>query len=224
MRKIKQGAITVARPCNAAWEQMQPEEQGRFCLQCQKTVVDFTGMTDAALFDFMVKNNGAPLCGRYTASQLNRPLSAPSARSSFFPATVFSFLLGLFVPAVKAVAAVPISWVIEHKSKAAVDSLPAVGDSLYFTVTGQILDDARRPIPGATVHLKGKNLQTISDSDGRFELSFPARSKEKDLALVIQCIGFSTQQKILQKRNNNKGYKPLHITLEQLIAGDSSFW
>jgi hypothetical protein len=224
MRKIKQRTITVARPCNAAWEQMQREEQGRFCLQCQKTVVDFTGMTDAALFDFMVKNNGAPLCGRYTASQLNRPLSVPSARSSFFPATIFSFLLGLFVPAVKAVAAVPISWVIEDKGKAAVDSLPATDDSLYFAVTGLIVDEARRPIPGATVQLKGKQLQTVSDGDGRFELRFPERFKEKDLTLVIRSIGFLTQQKVLQKRNNNKGYKPLNITLDQLIAGDSSFW
>lgn len=221
MRKIKQCTITVPKPCTAEWEQMQPEEQGRFCLQCQKTVVDFTGMTDAAVFDFMEKNNGAPLCGRYTASQLNRPFNAPAARSSFFPVAIFSFLLGLFVPAVKAVAAVPISWVIEDKTKVAVDSLPATDDSLSLKVTGRIVDEAGEPIPGATIHLKGMQQQTRSDANGRFEIQLPERVKDKNLTLIIQSLGFRTQEKILQRRNNNKGYKQVNIIMDSLILGDS---
>jgi hypothetical protein len=44
--------IQIPTPCGENWERMDRGEQGRFCQHCQKTVVDFTGMTDAEVLGY----------------------------------------------------------------------------------------------------------------------------------------------------------------------------
>lgn len=58
---------------------MQPEGNGRHCDSCCKTVVDFTGMSDAGILDYFKQHSG--ICGRFTSGQLNRDLSIQSVKS-----------------------------------------------------------------------------------------------------------------------------------------------
>jgi len=62
--------ITIPEPCSEAWNEMQPVDSGRHCDNCQKTVVDFTRMTDAALLEY-VQWNGLD-CGMFRNEQLDR--------------------------------------------------------------------------------------------------------------------------------------------------------
>ena len=57
---------------------MLPAERGRHCQLCCKTVVDFTGMSDAEVFRYFKENAGARVCGRLMPDQLGRQL-APAA-------------------------------------------------------------------------------------------------------------------------------------------------
>jgi hypothetical protein len=68
--------ITVPKPCHENWDAMTPEQKGRFCGVCSKTVVDFTLMTDGQILD-AIKNNKGNACGRFTSDQLNRTLVEP---------------------------------------------------------------------------------------------------------------------------------------------------
>jgi hypothetical protein len=52
---------------------MTPENKGRFCASCAKSVVDFSLMTDNEVLAHLSKNTGN-LCGRFDAEQLQRPL------------------------------------------------------------------------------------------------------------------------------------------------------
>jgi len=52
---------------------MQPAEKGRHCAACQKTVVDFTAMSDTEIIRYM-SQAGHNVCGRLTSHQINRPL------------------------------------------------------------------------------------------------------------------------------------------------------
>ena len=38
--------IEIPEPCHADWDAMRPEAQGKFCLECRKTVHDLSSMTD----------------------------------------------------------------------------------------------------------------------------------------------------------------------------------
>lgn len=65
--------VRISDPCQEDWNKMQPEEQGRFCNSCSKSVIDFTGKTDAEISDILLRNNS--VCGRFRKTQLNRPLN-----------------------------------------------------------------------------------------------------------------------------------------------------
>lgn len=38
--------ISIPDPCNQNWNQMLPNEKGRYCDTCKLTVVDFTKMSN----------------------------------------------------------------------------------------------------------------------------------------------------------------------------------
>jgi hypothetical protein len=62
--------ITISKPCLENWATMIPNEKGKHCLVCQKTVVDFTSMTDAQIIDYFQNYKGST-CGRFYETQLD---------------------------------------------------------------------------------------------------------------------------------------------------------
>jgi len=72
MRK-KTFQITIPEPCDQKWEDMTPQSKGRFCGQCTKTIVDFSGKTDREIAATLKASEGQ-LCGRFTNDQLNRDI------------------------------------------------------------------------------------------------------------------------------------------------------
>ena len=63
--------VSINKPCHENWDAMTPNEQGSFCLACQKTVVDFSNKTTAEIKSFF--NSIATtekVCGRFKEDQL----------------------------------------------------------------------------------------------------------------------------------------------------------
>ena len=48
----KKIVLQIQEPCHEDWHKMLPEEKGRFCMACQKKVIDFTGYTDRQVATF----------------------------------------------------------------------------------------------------------------------------------------------------------------------------
>lgn len=63
--------ITIPKPCHEDWDKMVPDQTGRFCNSCAKSVVDFTGMKTAEIQDYFIKNQGRKVCGRFKTEQLD---------------------------------------------------------------------------------------------------------------------------------------------------------
>ena len=51
---------------------MIPNDGGRYCNSCAKTVIDFTLMEDKEVQDFFLAQNNQPVCGRFKNNQLHR--------------------------------------------------------------------------------------------------------------------------------------------------------
>jgi hypothetical protein len=66
--------LQIPTTCHENWDTMRPEEKGRFCAACSKTVIDFTYLTDQELIAHLAKA-GQNTCGRLATDQLNRGLS-----------------------------------------------------------------------------------------------------------------------------------------------------
>ncbi len=79
--------VTVPEPCHEKWDEMTPQDKGRFCKACSKVVVDFTLMTNSEIFRFFDDVSHSKVCGRFNSYQLNRQLDAKDIspeRPSFF--------------------------------------------------------------------------------------------------------------------------------------------
>lgn len=61
--------ITIPKPCHENWNKMTPVERGRHCMVCQKTVKDFTEMSNEAILKTL-KDTSEEVCGRILVSQL----------------------------------------------------------------------------------------------------------------------------------------------------------
>ncbi len=96
MSKALPLSIRIPSPCSQPWEEMEARESGRFCSHCQKTVVDFTGWTDAALYRFFSENKGK-VCGRFLSTQMARPMGIPYQPHSRLYHLVVSFGFTLLV-------------------------------------------------------------------------------------------------------------------------------
>jgi len=64
--------IAVPKPCHEDWETMTPNQQGRHCTACAKTVVDFTLLSDEQVQQFFLHQKEGKVCGRFKQEQLHR--------------------------------------------------------------------------------------------------------------------------------------------------------
>lgn len=90
--------ITIPEPCHENWNKMTPKDNGRFCLSCSKTVVDFTTKLPEEIQHFFAQNQNQNICGRFKKSQLDTiTIQIPS--QVLYTQTHYHkmFLLALFI-------------------------------------------------------------------------------------------------------------------------------
>lgn len=73
--------ITIPKPCYENWTIMTPEEKGRFCQVCSKSVKDFTNASDLEIVNDL--SGTSNICGNFRADQLDRNLSHSFINSLF---------------------------------------------------------------------------------------------------------------------------------------------
>ncbi|MFT3678831.1 MAG: hypothetical protein QM791_01075 [Ferruginibacter sp.] len=64
--------ISIPKPCHEDWDKMTPNQQGRHCTACAKTVTDFTTMSDEEVKLFFINRTEEKTCGRFRTDQLQR--------------------------------------------------------------------------------------------------------------------------------------------------------
>lgn len=64
--------ITIPTPCHEDWNKMTPDNTGRHCNACSKSVIDFTVMSDEEVkYFFLNKKEDEKVCGRFKQTQLH---------------------------------------------------------------------------------------------------------------------------------------------------------
>lgn len=169
MRKPKSIQISVPHPCSQNWEEMTPQEQGRFCAHCQKTVIDFTTWSDQALYNFFSKNTEG-VCGRFHSSQTERPIHIPyQPHSRLYRITIALGLTLIFTQAPRAFAQ-NMSPKIEQS---AASMLPNRRDTLSGEIAGLILNPQRQPLTGVLVNVSQHGIfkgSAHTDSTGCYKV------------------------------------------------------
>ena len=185
--------LSIAKPCSANWQEFIPDGNGRVCESCNKTVVDFTRMTDDEIIYFF-KNKSSSTCGRFHSGQL-KLYTAPS-EVKIKPGFVFlkaGFLGLLFLLVNKPVAAQSNTErhaieIRDRKSNRLSENNSISDSKIRGTVTSE---EDGSPIAGVNVIWKGSTFGTTTDSDGHFE--FPQPLSAGDI-LQFSFIGLITEE------------------------------
>ncbi len=64
--------ITIPEPCRQSWDKMTPDDTGRYCHSCKKSVIDFTSKTDEEITQYILDHANGTLCGRFKYTQVQR--------------------------------------------------------------------------------------------------------------------------------------------------------
>lgn len=76
MKKQRAVLIQIPEPCRVPWQEMrQVDEYRHHCASCATVVTDFSDMSDLEIAAFIQANAGKKMCGKFNASQLNRPVA-----------------------------------------------------------------------------------------------------------------------------------------------------
>ena len=79
MQAYNHPIIIIPEPCNESWDKMTPVNngptgQGRHCSSCEKTVVDFTTMSNDEILGYLSRRNNERVCGRFKTEQVRQPV------------------------------------------------------------------------------------------------------------------------------------------------------
>jgi hypothetical protein len=84
--------IYIPNPCSENWNEMNPEEKGRFCSVCSKCVIDFTEKNASEIEQIITEKSDESVCGRFYNHQLNNDDSKTSSlKERFFRYVPASF-------------------------------------------------------------------------------------------------------------------------------------
>lgn len=208
--------LSIPKPCNEGWENMLPEEKGRFCLTCQKSVIDFSNLSNNQIASILSENSGR-VCGRFTINQLNKNIVIENNSQQNKLLKAASFLIPLFVST--NVQAIPNLNTIETVQfpnfEESLDVFPLSDSTRLLTIivkdeqTGELL-------PFVSIFIDNVSKAT-TDIDGKAQLLIHFTDKKIEInsvgykSILINVESISASDKILEVSMNND---------EILIEGD----
>jgi hypothetical protein len=188
LKKISSIQINIPKPCNQEWNEMAPTGEGRFCLHCQKNVIDFTSYSDSALYDFFSKNDRHKVCGRFLLTQVNRSVHVPYQPQSKLYRIAIVLGLTLMFTQVPAQAKLKPPFTVQ------------IAQTTEFTgIEGQVLDNNQKPIVQAVVQAIAGNIVkggAVTDINGNYEIELPAGSYYVE-AMAMNYVNSTINQVII---------------------------
>ncbi len=192
--------IQIPEPCNENWNEMNPQEKGRFCGSCQKVVIDFTTMSDSEIVNHF-KNYKGNTCGRFYETQLNTNLVSLKPQKYFFWSKLIaaSFTLFFFSQQSYSQNANLKTEVIEsNQSDKNEDNLNETSTNDYFKIKGKIIDSSKNSISDALVSINGTSHSILTDTNGNFEFSIAKTEIQNQDSTVLQVQKFGYTNLSLQ--------------------------
>ncbi len=193
--------LKIENPCSADWSEMSATEKGRFCTQCEKTVIDFTKFSDDAVIKLLEQNKGS-MCGRLHNSQLERYLvKTQTQKQNPYSARFIAGLLLFAVPetffaqkpefiTITSPTDEGKKVVSPEKENSLTEQKFQEDNSVNNIIFGKVVL-GNEEIVGATVMIRQTTIATITDLSGRFHLKIPAYFLEKDkVNLAVDYLGY----------------------------------
>lgn len=194
---------------------MTPNEQGRFCDHCAKSVIDFTKFSDAELAKKFASNSDR-LCGRFDKNQLNRVLESKKRKPYFSPS---KYLAGLFLLSASKSALAKEAIILTQKTiitdnfHNGSNESHAVHpkDSLRKVIEGTVYDDeSGETVPAAILKIRNTSVTVYSDIDGKYFITIPDSIVTQFVEIEIETMDGAEGDAIVD-RTKNTSHIDLHV-------------
>jgi hypothetical protein len=202
--------VAIPEPCHENWQQLTHGEQGRHCLSCQKTVVDFTLMSDQEILNYISRASSS-VCGRFNNDQLNKTYAEKKIKPSFTFRYAWNMITAAFLltgsvataqlkKTLKKKTAIKSTWEFKLETGQQFTTLGFVVSAQersrivdpLLKMYGLIRDISTwKPISAASVRLKGVKAGVEAGKDGHFE--FPIIDLGGKVTLEVTAKGYVTQ-------------------------------
>jgi hypothetical protein len=212
--------LHIPVPCHESWNNMSLETEGRFCSSCQKTVIDFTAMSDQEIIQYF-KNAKGNTCGRFSEDQLDKSYTLHSEKRLNW----FKYFIQVLIPTVLITAKSYSQG--EVKAKPLICNSPIKPDERarirlggvssvqpVSVVYGKVTNKEGQALEGASVFIKGAGYGMAADKNGVFVLS--AKNKFP-LTISISYVGYETGEVAVDEK---KAESPLNIVLNESTMGE----
>ncbi len=174
--------FSIDEPCSENWQNMSASEKGKFCMNCQKEVVDFTSLKDEEIIR-LIENSKGSVCGRFETVQLNKPMQVSyNLRRPYSMKLIVAgiVLLTVVSPVYLNATDKPVVEVQQHSSF--INPVePAKKDSV-FIFKGRLLNKVDGT-PVANVEVQSGEFSATTDAEGRFELKI-SQEQARELFFV----------------------------------------
>gem|GEM_PF-872332 len=173
MGKKQRGFIfSVPEPCHEKWDEMTPNEKGRHCASCNKTVIDFSLYSDQQLLDFISKQQGK-VCGRFNNYQLDRPVT-PTVPEN--PSILKRIAVGTAIAATLAACNDETTKTnpdfVKNITVGGLKPLPVTVDTSHnhCYIEGRVTTGKNGPLGYTNVKIDGTDFSINADSNGYYKL------------------------------------------------------
>lgn len=103
--------------------------------------------------------------------------------------------------------------IVKAKTIVAVEK-KAMATNLAITIKGKIVDENGKPLPGATIKVKGTNLSTVSDAAGEFSIS----NVQADAVLMVSFIGYTPREISVKQNLDAIKLTPVASNLSEMVV------
>ena len=196
--------LTIPQPCSESWAAMTPTAAGRHCAACQKTVVDFTQLTDAEILAHLARAGRGETCGRFRAGQLARSLQPPTLARPARWRTWLAAAVAVWGLREAAGVAAKAQAPTEQRSPEATpqylraERMPDYeGQPAGQVVLRGVVHDIQTNdfLPGVRVFIKNTLVGTNTDGDGQFVLNIPSLyASAETIELQFTYMGYVTEE------------------------------
>lgn len=165
--------ISIPQPCHENWNKMLPEEKGRFCLSCQKCVLDFSKFSDNEIITTL--QNKPDICIKSNSIELQRfnQLLQENNKFKYLNFVRYSTLLFFLGIGTTSFSQDQKSVNVISQENDTSDFEMISNDSIRI-LKGRVIDSEGMPMEGAQVGIRRhQNLRMNTDKDGYFLFKIP---------------------------------------------------
>lgn len=202
MQKLQ---LAIPEPCHQDWADMTPNQQGRFCSSCAKTVVDFSAMSDAQLILYFENLKNENVCGRVYPDQLDRSIQAlPKPKKKLF--LYWQYVIAFFMmlgkgQSAKAQGEMKVRTVLQpdtsKKSKRVQEDTPIMLGMIARPIAKEVTaakewhisDENGEAIANATLQFFPSGNAIAADENG---IAVPGKNSKAD-SVTVSAIGYQTK-------------------------------